>query len=329
MPLSLDRAILGAIFAESVMYGICLTLSAVTVLVVLRARTESTLAWKPLLLALVLMTILATVHVILSFILVDEYFILKHDVYGNRLIRWGQGNSILIAKDVIFLSQILLGDTVYMWRCYMVWGKKKRVLVFPSLVMIAGLTCSVQYTRLIHSSNGVSNGYSGWEKAFLVAIVWRIWKVNKSRNLPTLAVMVEAGIPYTANLIAFVVSYMAYTEGMNIALDIITPHVPIVFCFIILQIKYHQSSDASYAVTSTPEISWDDAAHTLRRQAGRKGHIDTPAASEPPTFDIRPVEVEISTSTEYCFDLTDKEIFADPRKVVTPSSIDDKFTSNV
>ncbi|KAA1477752.1 hypothetical protein DENSPDRAFT_933901 [Dentipellis sp. KUC8613] len=343
MSLSLDRALLGALFAESIMYGICLVMSIVTVLVVLKTRAESTLAWRPLLLALVLMMILATSHAILSFILVDECFIARREVRGNELTRWDRGNHVLIAKDVIFLFQILLGDLVYMWRCYMVWGRKKSVLIFPVLIMFAGLTCTIQFTRLAHSSDGTSYEYSGWTEAFLaiiplvviycnVLIVWRIWNINKKKNLPTLAVMIEAGIPYTANLIAFAVSYMAHTQGMNIALDMITPHVPIVFCFIILRIKYHQSSNVSDADPSTPDIPWDDAAHAPRRQVSPKGHIDAcnrPASPEPPTFDIRPIEIEVSTSTEYCFSLADTEVFATSRKVVTPSSLDDDFTSNV
>ncbi|KAA1477737.1 hypothetical protein DENSPDRAFT_885334 [Dentipellis sp. KUC8613] len=328
MPLALGRAVLGAIFAESIMYGICLTMSAVTTLVVLRTRAEGTMAWKPLLFALLLMVLLATVHVILSLVLVINGFISQRDPSGSMYTRfWDGDSSLLLAKDNIFLVQTLLGDIVYMWRCYVVWGKRKVVLVVPILTMVAGLVCMIEYSTMVHSAAGVIPGTADrWVNAFLglmpvvvvycnIAIIWRVWSIGSSRHRVTLIILIETGIPYTSNLIAFLITHWVNSNGNYIALDIVTPHVPIAFCLIILQVKYRRTIDHDASFINSPrqgtswgtlrDTLWSKMAYSKRR---RHGNMPTPA------LPMVPVEIEISTNMERRFELARAETFMETKK---------------
>ncbi|TFY52709.1 hypothetical protein EVG20_g10437 [Dentipellis fragilis] len=73
-----------------------------------------------------------------------------------------------------------------------------------------------------------------------VTITWRIW-TNTRRCFPIVFVIIEAGVLYTSNLLVFLGSYMARSYVDYVALDMLAPHVPIVFCLIILQIRCHRS----------------------------------------------------------------------------------------
>ncbi|TFY69507.1 hypothetical protein EVG20_g3142 [Dentipellis fragilis] len=326
MPLALGRAVLGAIFAESIMYGICLTMSAVTTLVVLRTRAEGTMAWKPLLFALLLMVLLATVHVIVSLILVIDGFVSNRGPSdGISTHFWDGDNPLLAAKDNIFLVQTLLGDIVYMWRCYVVWGKRKLVLVVPILTMVAGLVCMIEYSTMVHSAgDNIPGTADRWVNAFLglmpvvvvycnIAIIWRVWSIGSSRHWVTLIILIETGIPYTSNLIAFLITHWVNSNGNYIALDIVTPHVPIAFCLIILQVKYRRTIDHDATFINSPRqgTSWGSLRDTLwRRTARSKRHRTMPT----PALPMVPVEIEISTNMERRFELARAETFMETKK---------------
>ncbi|KAA1477754.1 hypothetical protein DENSPDRAFT_875409 [Dentipellis sp. KUC8613] len=339
MPLALDRAIIGALFVEAVMYGICLTMGTVTTIVFLRADSQGALTHKRLLFVLLFMLLLATTHIILSFIRVFIGFISKRDILGGPSAYFVTiSNNVLLAKDGLFIVQTILGDSVnvrsfeflrYMehakcnvqvWRCYVVCGQKKRVIAAPFVTLIAGIVCScmIEYT-LAHSKTGnIFTAPSRWIKAFHVlmlitiiycnaAIVWKIWTVGNfkhggSKLFPVIIVIIETGALYTSNLVAFLVVYLNSSNGQYIALDLITPLVhcrllkavqPVVFCLIILQIKYLQANDSRYyAKTSEntgPAISLATIRRTLHRRKRR-----TNAAATLSGFNSQPVEVNIT-----------------------------------
>ncbi|KAA1477446.1 hypothetical protein DENSPDRAFT_586459 [Dentipellis sp. KUC8613] len=255
MPLSLQRATLGAIFAECIMYGVSLTMSALTAIVFIKAESKGGLAHKPLLFSLLAMMILATVHVILSFIRVLNGFTSHHESAGSPYYAYlmNISNPMSVAKDAILVVQMVLGDSIYIWRCYVIWGRSRGIIVVPVATMISAFvgSCMVEYIRTHSTDVDVFDAPRHWIAASYaliiativycnVAITWRIW-AHTRRRFPVVFVIIEAGMLYTSNLLVFLGSYLARSYVEYVALDMLAPHVPIVFCLIILQIRCHRS----------------------------------------------------------------------------------------
>ncbi|KAA1477736.1 hypothetical protein DENSPDRAFT_621188 [Dentipellis sp. KUC8613] len=132
------------------------------------------------------------------------------------------------------------------------------------------------------------------------AIVWRFWTAGYfgapgGQLIYVVIVIIETSTLYTASL---AVSMGLYLEGSNaqyIVTDLITPLVPVVFCLIILQIKYHQTDKVVHFVDDLdeahPATRWDTVLRVFQRQKNQ--YINTSAVSKSET---RPIEVSIDMS---------------------------------
>ncbi|KAA1477753.1 hypothetical protein DENSPDRAFT_844948 [Dentipellis sp. KUC8613] len=316
-----------------------MTMGAVAALVFLRADARGAFTHKRLLLVLLLMLVLATSHITLSFIRVFIGFISKGGLSDSPSTYFQNiSNTILVVKDGVFLVQTLLGDSVNVWRCYVVCGQKKRVIVAPLITMISGIACSCMVEdTLVHATSGsIFSAPSRWIKAFHilmlvtiiycnVAIVWTIWRAgnfqeNGSKLLPILIVIIETSALYTSNLIAFLVVYLNNSNGQYIALDLITPLVPVVFCMIILQIKYHQANNTRYYADSSPttgaSISWATVRRTFQHKTRRENTTTTLS-----TLSVQPVEVNITADASDSYserDVTEQRYKNHPDRLDQP-----------
>ncbi|KAA1477732.1 hypothetical protein DENSPDRAFT_787138, partial [Dentipellis sp. KUC8613] len=177
-------------------------------------------------------------HVALSFARVFHGFILLKNVPDRPSAYFSELSSpILIAKDAVYIVQTLLGDGFYIWRCYVVWGKNKKIIIAPSATVLAGIVCACMIEdTLAHALGNVFEAPNCWVKAYFflmfvttiycnAVIIWRIWTTDRFKRCPTLIVVLEAGILYTSMLIVFLVVYMMKSNGQYIVLDLLTPLV--------------------------------------------------------------------------------------------------------
>ncbi|TFY52800.1 hypothetical protein EVG20_g10397 [Dentipellis fragilis] len=159
MPLALDRVILGSLFTECVLYGVCMTMGSVTAFVLIRAHSKGGRAHNTLLLTLLLMLILATIS-----------------LYHSP--RHSSASSLCATSQVVH------------------------------------------------------------------------WHTTR-KHVPVLAVIIEAGVLYTSNLVTLLIAYWVDSYGGDIALDLVTQFVPVVFCLIILQINYNRTEGTQVYQSST------------------------------------------------------------------------------
>ncbi|TFY51693.1 hypothetical protein EVG20_g10879, partial [Dentipellis fragilis] len=236
MPLALDRVTLGSLFTECILYGISMTMGAVTALVLIRAHSAGGRAHNTLLLTLFLMLILATSHVALSFAQAFVGFIVMRDAPGGPLAYFSRlSGSVLVAKTALYPFQTLLGDIVYIWRCYVIWGRNKKVIIVPVMTLLASFVCACIIEKdLAHSLQGVFGSPNDWVISGFalllgtaiycnVAIICRIWLTDRSNRSHILIVIIEAGLLYTSSLVTFLVFYLTKSTGQLFALDLIIP----------------------------------------------------------------------------------------------------------
>ncbi|TFY52075.1 hypothetical protein EVG20_g10717 [Dentipellis fragilis] len=291
MGLALDRAVVVALFVETIIYGICLTLSVITTVVFVRVRAKGGLADKRLLVALLLMVLTATTNIVIAFVRVFIAFCVNPstpdgpDRYFADITQ-----PLFIAKNAGLLVQTLWGDLVNMWRCSVVYNKSKMVIIPPAVMSVAGIvTGSLILVTSARASEGttVFANPSRWIKSYDVlmmstnlyctgsvhfpshnrriesdyltpaAILWRIYR-SGSRNtftsslFPVLLAILETGALYTACLTAFLIAYWSGSNGQYIIIAIIPPLVPCLFCLLVLQVKYHKSGSNVYGTGSLP-----------------------------------------------------------------------------
>ncbi|TFY71119.1 hypothetical protein EVG20_g1891 [Dentipellis fragilis] len=289
MMLALDKAVLAALFAEGVMYGMCMIMGIITALLFLRGGAEGGVMHKRLLSALLLMLVLATAHITIAGIRAFQGFIIYADKYPGGPSEYFAviGNHVFIAKMIILVLQTVLGDSVnvsylyfrmdgfiqpqlalQIWRCYVVFGRKKAVIALPLLLMVAGFACACMIWKTQEHAPTDSSVFglpSPWIKSFhtimLVTVLYCncaiAWKIYSSGNLktslnnlfPVLLAIIETGVIYTSSLVAFIATYFAESNGQYITVDLIAPLVPIIFCLLILRVNFYR---ADYI---TPELS--------------------------------------------------------------------------
>ncbi|KAA1477762.1 hypothetical protein DENSPDRAFT_621966 [Dentipellis sp. KUC8613] len=315
MALPLDQAVLAAILVESIVYGVCVTMSLVTILVFLRVGASNGLANKRLLFMLVVMLTVATAHLGLSFARIFEGFI-HHSADASAYFA-NLGHPLFIAKNSVLVIQTVLGDGVNIWRCYVVNGKNIWVIVFPIVVLIGGFIAGifVLVTLAANASSTIFGVPSKYITAYdtlmmatsvycTVAIAWRIWSSGKFTTsfdnlLHVLVVIVETGALHTSTLFAFLVTYLAGSNGQYVAVDMITPLVPSIFCLLILQVKFHQFSDFLHERSSGGQQQTVNGGRTsrsgIRRMWGFRREPNNIAVS---AFQLQPVAIQISTHAE-------------------------------
>ncbi|TFY52710.1 hypothetical protein EVG20_g10436 [Dentipellis fragilis] len=302
MALDPDRAIMGAIFGECIVYGIGLTMGIVTVVVCIKEWSARgiVVVQKPLLLVMLVMFSLATAHVALSLVrLLNRFTENQYLPRGDPATPSLQiSTSIFVARDVILLLQTWLGDSVYIWRCYVLWYRHKRVVIAPTITVIIGLVCGSMAAYNIAHTDNVFGAPSGWIQASsvlvlatniycngeraAVVIIWRIWQADRftRKHVPVLAVVIEAGVLYTSNLVALLIAYWVDSYGGDIALDLVTQFVPVVFCLIILQINYYRTEGTEVYQSSvkgpSQVLPWVVASPTSQSQHAKSASATYP-----------------------------------------------------
>ncbi|KAA1475187.1 hypothetical protein DENSPDRAFT_412641 [Dentipellis sp. KUC8613] len=323
MGLALDRAVVIALFVETIIYGICLTLSVITTIVFVRVRANGGLADKRLLVALLLMVLTATTNIVIAFVRVFVAFCVNPNTPDGPDRYFADiTQPLFIAKNAALLVQTLWGDLVNMWRCSVVYNKSKLVIIPPAVMSIAGI---ITGTFILVTSSKATEGTtvfadpSRWIKSYDVlmmstnvyctaAILWRIYR-SGSRNkftsslFPVLLAILETGALYTACLAAFLIAYWSGSNGQYILIGIIPPLVPTLFCLLVLQVKYHKSVSNVYGTGSLPRSADRARATTdsspfsgMRRtlQFGKER-----SQSPFPKFSLTPIQ--IATETEVHF----------------------------
>ncbi|KAA1477442.1 hypothetical protein DENSPDRAFT_586310 [Dentipellis sp. KUC8613] len=316
MRLSFDRVVLGSIFAECILYGVCLTVCPITAYLLLKARIEGGRAHKILCLTLLLMLILTTTHVALSIAWIFNGFILARNVPGGPSEYFAQlAGPALVVKIALFSFQTLLGDAIHIWRCYVIWSCSKKIIIVPVMTLLAGLVCACAIqSGLVGSLEDVcreSNSWviSGFALMFATAVycnaavIWRIWRTDTLIGQSHILIAIfEGGLLYTSSLVVFLVLFAMRTNMQEIALDLIVHFVPIVFCLVVLQIKYLNTDKAPETLVHL------DASTRRSPKAGvlrvfrcpKRRQLHAPVGTVSTGFEAQSVVIDVSISMEDC-----------------------------
>lgn len=308
MGISLDKAEFLSLFLETFMYGVFFTLCLITVIILVRLRKVGTKTERSLLPVAIIMLFLATGHIIIDFIRALDAFLLQKSEDQSSVAKYygNLADPLFVSKTVLYWLQTMLGDSIIIWRCYIVYGRQWGAIGFPLVLLTAAFVSGVVILRtLTHFIPGATIFETGndWITVFFVLtmviniyctcfITWRIYSTGRlhpgfGNLMPVIVVLVESGAIYTSNIIAFLCAFLSHSNGQYAALDLITPVVGIVFCLIILQVKFHFGIRSAGSSTGS----------SVQQAPSRSGRF-TGIHNGQATYPLAPLAIEITTHTE-------------------------------
>ncbi|KAH8101903.1 hypothetical protein BXZ70DRAFT_84752 [Cristinia sonorae] len=99
--------------------------------------------------AIVIMWSLATTHIAFILSRLIEAFIVHVNEEGAVMYLADIGRPLNRAKDMVYITTIVLGDSILVWRCFMVWNRNWYVIILPVIMVIgtaiSGYTAVGQY----------------------------------------------------------------------------------------------------------------------------------------------------------------------------------------
>jgi len=260
----LDRAYLTAIWLETLFYGINFTLCWICGYVLIKKKTKTL---RIMLAVVIFQWLLSTVHVSLGFTRLVYGFIYERDEPGGPAAYFSNisipGN---VAKVFIHTLNTAVGDSVVVWRCYLVWGRSWKVVTLPLILLCGFVASGIGQTyhfargQSIHSAfhhiltiwNGLLFSFSlatNLTATSLIALrVWYIFRMmsGESRSLGVtkiLVLVIESGMIYSAALIIEISCYFAGSNAFYILYDPIAQLTSIVPTMILLLVGFRQTSD--------------------------------------------------------------------------------------
>ncbi|TFY69796.1 hypothetical protein EVG20_g3011 [Dentipellis fragilis] len=312
MTFTADQMVLVAIFVESITYGICVIMSLATLMIFLRVDANGKVVHKKLLSLLVLMLVIATLHIVLSFVRVFAGFVRHRDnvvAYFSNV-----GHPLVIGKNSFLLIQTGLGDSINIWRCYIVYGKKWWVIIFPLVMLIGAFATGVSLlvnqnpnATVFSIAPAIGTACDALTMATNVyctsAITWKIWTTAEfttrvSNLMPILIFVLQTGALYTSALVVWLGTNLANSLSQFIITDMLNPLIPSMFCLLVLQVKFHQFS--CNALDDMTDMAFGDpqqTSHTKRWSGMRRRRESHTGLS---TVSTRPVATDISTHVDEC-----------------------------
>ncbi|KAI0318591.1 hypothetical protein OF83DRAFT_934320 [Amylostereum chailletii] len=316
--MEIDLAELLAIFLETLVYGVFLTLFIVTtVAMFMPSQNPAHIRQRWFVIPVAgVMLFLATFHLVIDFVRIVNAFVKEVHQPGGSIGYYGDiAQPLHVMKTAVYVTQTAVGDSVLIWRYYVVYGKKIWFAVPLILLMfgdaVTGYVVCWQFSRASPDSTVFSTAAS-WITTFFVltfciniictaAIVFRILfsvrgMITSGRGnvVPAMVVIVESGALYAGSVLALLVSYLAGSNGQFPALDVVTPLVGVVFSLIVLQIRFrvgHDSHSPNAVLSSSGGVTTRPRPRGGTRRTSRGEADDF-------SYPLRSVTVKITEETE-------------------------------
>jgi len=235
-PMGFDEAYIIALWTETFLYGVnsVLVWACLFVLTCMRRETSSN---KFLIAIVIIQYLVSTTDISLGLVRGIVAFIDDAgQPDGPTTYLMNVTSPLNIAHLMLSCTNSILNDCVIVWRCYHVWGKNYKVIIFPVLLVIATLACGIgqgiSFRTAREGHNEFNNQIQPWVEAFSLVtlatnvvgtslIAFRIWSVLRIRSVgPSysrlLILLIESGMLFSASLVIGLVLYLLRTVSFFI-----------------------------------------------------------------------------------------------------------------
>ncbi|THU89262.1 hypothetical protein K435DRAFT_781700 [Dendrothele bispora CBS 962.96] len=164
--------------------------------------------------------------------------------YFNQLSEFTQ-----IFGSAIYVTQTLVGDSVVLYRCYLVWSRDKTIILFPALLLLGSTACGVgilySFAKVVPEAEIFVDQLQDWIVSFFsltlatnlictALVAYRIWYINHLASVfsigssslrPIVLLVIESGMVYSLSLTALLILYKTHSWFQYVLLDAISPIV--------------------------------------------------------------------------------------------------------
>ncbi|KZT73959.1 hypothetical protein DAEQUDRAFT_761897 [Daedalea quercina L-15889] len=276
--ITLDRAYLAAIWLETLFYGMNIVLFS-SCLYVLIARRRTPRVNRYLVGIAVLMFCFSTCHVFLGFYrLIMGFIVLRNQPGGPAAFFSDVSIPANVAKVGLHTVNSIVGDSVVVWRCFLVWGRSWKMCLIPMLLVCASAICgfgqTVYFARGQKYHSAFAPALVRWNGSLfslslatnmvvtiLVALrAWHMLRLSGGaagfRYFKILIIIIESGMIYSVALICEVTLYFLGLNSFYIVYDPIGQLTGIVPTMIIILAGLElTSNDVQSRFSRTQQLS--------------------------------------------------------------------------
>ncbi|KAJ6561443.1 hypothetical protein DFH09DRAFT_1159953 [Mycena vulgaris] len=275
-PFSPIRTFIVSIWVEGVIYGFFMCIFSLSLAVNLGTSKRQSAHSRAMFIVGIITFVLATVHITINCMRMMRGYV-DHSAlpggpvgYLGILSQWDH-----VFKNVIYVMQSLVGDSVAVYRCWVLWNRNYYVVCVPFFMVfgsaVSGCITCVTFANLPAGSTVFTGALNAWIITFTAIAVaqniittglmaWRIaaaeqqvssHRLSKGNLMPILRILVESAALYLFAELILLVLYVSTNNALFIALEAITPIVGITFNLITIRITLHSQSSSSTSGSGT------------------------------------------------------------------------------
>lgn len=147
-------------------------------------------------------------------------------------------HALVLVQDIILAMNNLVTDLLFLYRCYLIWGSRRRILVLPGMFIFAtvvvGSITGLEYAGSITSNSSIDRrvpvGMAGITNILLMCLTaGRIWYIRRQTRPLTgqssqkrygtaIAIIFESGVLYSLCVIIYVISTSINSASASVSL---------------------------------------------------------------------------------------------------------------
>ncbi|KAF9267682.1 hypothetical protein L218DRAFT_640699 [Marasmius fiardii PR-910] len=232
-------------------------------------------------------------------------------------------HRIYAVKTGLIMASVVTGDTIMIYRLWVVWNCQYHVIILPIVsaigVAISGSGITYQLTQFTKGKTIFASSAKAWvicEALFTILtnvyctslIAWRIWFTNRHsspldndnrqispasrRLMAALVIIIESALLYSSFLIVFIGTYVAKHEIESLIVDCLPPVAGIAFSFINVRAYLLRFRSASQLPSTVPSFrlsrsnNEEELAYPMQPFSVHIGH-DSQSSNSAPTVEAQ------------------------------------------
>ncbi|KAJ6494276.1 hypothetical protein C8R45DRAFT_1072907 [Mycena sanguinolenta] len=269
--LSLERIFVVSQACEALCYGsfLCIfILSVYTHLNVARRTTHTNILFS----VAFAMFLVATVHFVITLyrtVCAIEIIGFTEDSSASEEFLANPRSWHAIMRDMLYMTQCMLGDSVAIYRCWILWDRDLRIVIFPLLLLgvsiVSGTIACVELATLtsyiavldqpviwdwIATFYAVALGQNTLTTSLMAFRLWivdrrsKAYNVGRSQFLSTMLILVESAALYFVLQILILAAFLTKSNTQLIFLGSVPPVVGLTFTLLMIRAGFRSKARA-------------------------------------------------------------------------------------
>ncbi|KAI0709776.1 hypothetical protein C8Q76DRAFT_739774 [Earliella scabrosa] len=305
----LPRAYFIALFCEAILHGVYTVLFGAAMYLLLAPRRRRTRRSSTTNIVMTILTIimysLATVHISLSLHQNLIAFFDQRAANGGQTVLNDVSSPLVYAQIAVEVVNCLLGDSIVLWRTWVLWGRDKRVVIAPALCIIGGVASGIGLVRAFAISppgEEVYNeeiskwfgifggltclanlyavaaiGYKAWESIKLLRHLNSTVVIHGTRYYGTMLVVIESGLLYSVALIITIILFALDNNGVYVVTDMLGHLTGIyptgIIVLVCLNMTFHDDVSRAEKMVSTMQCEPQSGGYGPQSSGGSYGTV--------------------------------------------------------